>query len=117
MGGVASLLPRGDRRGRRTRPQRPLGGCSRSSTVIDNGSRQLGRAASSAARLHEIAVREIVFRIPQAARALESNEVTVGKAARNLEKLGIVAETTGRSRNKRFVYLEYLRVIEEGTAG
>lgn len=78
---------------------------------------ELGRAASSAARLHEIAVREIVFRIPQAARTLDSNEVTVGNAARNLEKLGIVAETTGRSRNKRFVYLEYLRIIEEGTAG
>jgi len=77
---------------------------------------ELGRAASSATRLHEIAVREIVFRIPQAARSLDSNEVTIGNAARNLEKLGIVAETTGRSRNKRFVYVEYLRVIEEGTA-
>ena len=37
--------------------------------------------------------------------------------ARNLQKLGIVAETTGRSRNQRFVYLEYLRIIEEGAAG
>jgi Fic family protein len=75
----------------------------------------LGRAGTSAARLHEIAVREIVFRIPQAARTLDSNEVTVGNAARNLERLGIVRETTGRTRNKRFVYIEYLRVIEEGT--
>ena len=77
---------------------------------------ELGRAAASAARLHEIAVREIVVRIPQAARMLDSNEVTIGNAARNLEKLGIVTETTGRSRNKRFVYLDYLRVLEEGTA-
>jgi Fic family protein len=76
---------------------------------------QLGRAAASATRLHEIAIREILFRIPQAARALESNEVTVGSAARNLERLGIVRETTGRTRNKRFVHDEYLRVIEEGT--
>ena len=76
---------------------------------------ELGRAASSAARLHELAVREVVFRIPQAARALESNEVTVGSAARNLELLGIVAETTGRTRNKRYVYVEYLNVLAEGT--
>jgi Fic family protein len=76
---------------------------------------ELGRAAASAARLHEIAIGEIVFRIPQAARALDSNEVTVGSAARNLERLGIVAETTGRRRNKRYVYVEYLRVLEEGT--
>lgn len=76
----------------------------------------LGRAAASAMGLHEIAVQEIVFRIPQAARTLDSNEVTVGNAARNLERLGIVRETTGRSRNKRFVYVDYLSVIEEGTA-
>jgi hypothetical protein len=41
--------------------------------------------------------------------------VTIGNAARNLERLGIVVETTGRPRNKRFVYREYLRIIEEGT--
>jgi len=76
----------------------------------------LGRAAATAARLHEIAVREIVFRIPEAARRLETSEVTVGNAARNLEALVIVRETTGRRRNKRFVYADYLAIIEEGTA-
>ena len=75
----------------------------------------LGRAAASAARLHDLVTREVVFRIPQAAARLESNEVTVGNAARNLEQLGIVVETTGRTRNKRYVYREYLRIIEEGT--
>jgi len=45
---------------------------------------------------------------------LESNEVTVGNAARNLERLGIVRETTGRPRNRRYVYMGYLAVIEEG---
>jgi Fic family protein len=77
--------------------------------------RTIGRAGTSAARVHEIAMQELVLRIPQVARALGTNEVTVGNAIRNLEKLGIVSETTGRTRNKRFVYLEYLRVIEEGT--
>jgi Fic family protein len=77
---------------------------------------ELGRAAASAARLHDLVTREVVFRIPQAAVRLDSTEVTVGNAARNLERLGIVVETTGRSRNKRFVYREYLRIVEEGTA-
>jgi Fic family protein len=76
---------------------------------------ELGRAAASAARLHDLVTREVVFRIPQAAVRLDSTEVTVGNAARNLERLGIVVETTGRSRNKRFVYREYLRIVEEGT--
>jgi Fic family protein len=79
--------------------------------------RELGRAASSAARLHDLVTREVVFRIPQAAARLGSNEVTVGNAARNLERLDIVIETTGRLRNKRFVYRDYLRIIEEGTEG
>jgi Fic family protein len=87
--------------------------------IVDRDRRRiqsLGRAATSAARLHEIVVEEIVFRIPEAARRLASNEVTIGSAARNLEQLGIIRETTGRRRNKRFVYSDYLAIIEEGTA-
>jgi Fic family protein len=76
----------------------------------------LGRAAASAGRLHELVVAEIVFRIPDAARRLEISEVTVGNAALKLEELGIVRETTGRRRNKRFVYGDYLAILEEGTA-
>jgi Fic family protein len=77
---------------------------------------QLGRAGVSAGRLHDLATREMVFRIPDAARKLETNEVTIGKAARNLERLGIVSEVTGRTRNKRYVYVDYLAVIEEGVS-
>ena len=87
--------------------------------IVDRDRRRiqtLGRAAASAARLHEIVVEEIVFRIPDAARRLASTEVTIGSAARNLEQLGIVRETTGRRRNKRYVYGDYLAIIEEGTA-
>jgi Fic family protein len=76
----------------------------------------LGRAAATAARLHDLAMKEILFRIPDAADRLETSEVTIGNAARNLESLGIVSEITGRTRNKRFVYMEYLAIIEEGTA-
>ena len=35
--------------------------------------------------------------------------------AAHLERLGIVREVTGRSRNKLFVYGKYLAVLEEGT--
>lgn len=78
---------------------------------------ELGRAAATASRLHDLIVREVVFRIPAAAIALQSNEVTIGNAARNLERLGIVVEATGRTSNRRFVYCEYLRIVEEGTEG
>lgn len=75
----------------------------------------LGRAAGSAARLHQLAVDEIVFTLPEAARRLELSKVTVGKAARHLENLGVVTEVTGRSRNQLFSYSSYLSILAEGT--
>jgi Fic family protein len=74
----------------------------------------LARAAGSALRVHELVTRGIVFTVPEAARAVGVSEVTAGKAARHLEQLGIVREITGRSRNRLFVYYEYLRLLQEG---
>jgi len=75
----------------------------------------LGRAAASAARLHELVSRTILFSIPEAARSLGLSEVTVGKAAAHLEGLGIVREVTGRRRNRIYVYGGYLELLQEGT--
>lgn len=75
----------------------------------------LGRASGSASRLHEIAVRDIVFAIPAAARRLELSEVTVSKAATHLERMGILREITGRPRNRLYAYQGYLNLLNEGT--
>jgi len=76
---------------------------------------QLGRAAASASRLHDVAVRDIVFTIPEASRRLNLSEVTIGKATGHLERLGIVREATGRARNRIYVYTNYLAILQEGT--
>jgi Fic family protein len=75
----------------------------------------LGRAAGSAHRLHDHAVREIVFTIPEAARTLNLSEVTIGKAAGHLEDLKIVSEITGRPRGKLYSYRKYMALLNEGT--
>ena len=75
----------------------------------------LGRAAGSAARLHDLVTRQILFTIPEAARQLGLSEVTTGKAAAHLETLGILIETTGKARNRVFVYDRYLNLLQEGT--
>lgn len=75
----------------------------------------LGRASASALRLHELAIGQVVFRIPEASRALSLSEVTIANTAGHLERLGILREVTGRTRNKLFVYSTYLTVLEEGT--
>jgi Fic family protein len=75
----------------------------------------LARAAGSASRLHEIAVSDVVFTIPEASRRLGLSGVSVGKAAGHLEELGIAREVTGRRRNKVYVYSAYLEILQEGT--
>jgi len=74
----------------------------------------LGRAAGSAGRLHDHVTLNIVFTIPQAAEALGISEVTIGKAASHLERLGVIGEVTGRARNRVFVYQRYLNILQEG---
>jgi len=49
-------------------------------------------------------------------RSLSLSEVTVANTAAHLERLEIVREVTGRSRNKLFAYSKYLVVLEAGTA-
>jgi Fic family protein len=76
----------------------------------------LGRAAGSAAQVHELVTREIVFTIPIASKRTGLSEVTIAKAASHLERLGIVREITGRQRGKTFVYSQYLSILQEGTS-
>lgn len=76
---------------------------------------ELGRAAGSASRLHELAVDRVVFTIPEAAQQLGLSEVTIGKSAGHLEGLGIMQEVTGRARNRLYVYGDYLSILQEGT--
>jgi Fic family protein len=76
---------------------------------------ELGRAAGSASRLFDLAVSDIVFKIPETSRRLGLSGVSVGKAATNLEDLGVVQEVTGKPRNKLYVYSKYLEILQEGT--
>ncbi len=73
----------------------------------------LGRASGSAARLHDLATRQIVFTLPRASATLGLSEPTGGKATSNLEALGLVREMTGRARNRVFAYDAYLRLLQE----
>lgn len=76
----------------------------------------LGRASGSALRVHDLLVRDIVVRIPEAARTLELSDVTIANAMTHLQRLEIVREITGRPRNKLFAYSRYLGILQEGTA-
>jgi len=75
---------------------------------------KLGRAASSALRLHLAFQERVIFSIPRAARRLDLSQPTVTAAMRHLAKLGIVREMTGRRRSKLYAYHAYLKILSEG---
>jgi len=76
---------------------------------------KLGRAASSALRLHQLLQTRPITSIPAAARRLQLSPPTVRKSAAQLTRLGILRETTGRQRHQRFAYDRYLSILNEGT--
>jgi Fic family protein len=77
---------------------------------------ELGRAAGTAHRVHDLAARFVVIRAPWAARTLGLTEPPVYGAINRLEEVGILREVTGRQRGKLYVYDQYLAILNEGTA-
>lgn len=75
---------------------------------------QLKRSASTALRVHGHLQKHALLTIPMAVKNLNLTHPTVTLALKRLEKLGIVKETTGRRRNRVFVYREYLDILNEG---
>jgi Fic family protein len=78
--------------------------------------KSLGRPASSALRLHEHMQRRPYVTIQWAAIELGLSAPTVMTAARNLEKLGIVSEASGRTWKRLFLYARYFEILNEDGA-
>jgi Fic family protein len=76
---------------------------------------RLGRASGSAQQVHDLLAREVVINVSLAQTQLPLSEPTIQSAVRHLQKLGIVRELTGRSRNRIWAYDRYLSILNEGT--
>ena len=75
---------------------------------------KLGRPAASALRLHHALQKSAILSIPGAAKRVGLSQPTITAALAHLAKLGIVRETTGRKRQKLYVYDAYLKILSEG---
>lgn len=75
----------------------------------------LGRAAPSASRLHELMQTNPYVRIRTAAKALDLTVPTVTSAVNHLVRLGIVKEISGKHRDRLFAYSRYVNIVSEGT--
>ncbi len=73
-----------------------------------------GRRAGSALRVHEALQERPILSIPETCRRTGLAFPTVSAALRLLEGAALVQEITGFSRNRVYVYSEYLRILNEG---
>ena len=75
----------------------------------------IGRAASSALRVHEYMQKKPLVGIGVVAEELKLSIPTVTVALDHLVRLGIAKEVTGKRRARVFGYSRYLKILSEGT--
>jgi Fic family protein len=75
----------------------------------------IGRAASSALRVHEYMQKKPLVGIAVVAEELKLSIPTVTVALDHLVRLGIAKEVTGKRRARVFGYSRYLKILSEGT--
>lgn len=76
---------------------------------------QLGRPAASALRVHEFLQTKPFVSVPVAAKSLSLSAPTIRKSINHLVDLGLLEETTGKQRDRVFVYKGYIDTLIEGT--
>ena len=75
----------------------------------------LGRPSTSALRVHQYLQSKPILSVPTAVDALNLTAPTVRKSIGHLTELGLVRETTGKQRDRLFVYSGYLDILNQGT--
>ena len=73
------------------------------------------RAIPNALKLYVYALRKVNFTIQSAAKELWLSQPTIIYAIENLKKLSIILESTGKQRDRAFVYDKYLSYLKRGT--
>jgi Fic family protein len=85
--------------------------------VAEDRARVLGHPGMSivALRLFEVLPRHPVVTVASAMKLVDSTKPTVGKAIDLLVRAGVLTETTGKKRDRSFVYHQYLERLRVGT--
>ena len=75
----------------------------------------VGRAAPSALRVHELMQAHPIITIQTVSSRLGVSFATAGGALEKLAGVGVVRETTGRRRGRIYAYTDYLALLDHGT--
>jgi Fic family protein len=73
-----------------------------------------GASVIAARLLEELPVHPVIT-IPGVVKLLETTKPTAGKAVQLLESIGVLAETSGKQRDRTFAYTAYLERLRVGT--
>ena len=76
---------------------------------------QQGRTASSALRVHRALQERPIVSLQEAGSRADLASTATTTGMRVLEGLGIVREITGRERDRRYAYQQYIEILSEGT--
>jgi Fic family protein len=77
---------------------------------------KLGRASPSALAIHRVMQRQPIATSASLVGATGLSPATVNKSLAHLERIGMVAELTQRSRGRVFSYKRYIAILNEGMA-
>jgi Fic family protein len=75
--------------------------------IVEKG----GRGVGAMFRVFEIAKKEAVVGIPELVKRTGLTHPTISQAVRKLVDLGVLFEVTGRARDRRYLYREYVSVL------
>ncbi|CAN5292410.1 Fic family protein [soil metagenome] len=78
--------------------------------IVDRG----GRGVSTMLRVFKIAKNEAVVAIPTAVKRLGLTHPSVSAAVKALVELGILVEVTGKARDRRYLYKDYVTQLSKG---
>ena len=81
----------------------------------DEKIQRLGKVSGSVLRLHAYLQKQPVSDTGNAVKGSGLTLPTVIRAFEELEKLGLVRETTGRERKRLYAYVAYLELLNQGT--
>jgi Fic family protein len=81
----------------------------------DERLKRLGKVSRSVLRLHAYLQKQSVSDTGNAVKGSGLTLPTVIRAFEELERLGLVRETTGRERKRLYAYVAYLELLNQGT--
>lgn len=76
---------------------------------------QIGKASKSALKIHDYLLKKPYLSITKVAAELDISVPSTTSTVQKLVEIGVLKETTGKSRNRIFAYEAYLDILSAGT--